>query len=66
MEDEKLHQRSDADLCGFVDCFLAVRAQNAFTPKLYEQFPMKVLLIERLTPYGELTTVYLPPLSLRR
>ena len=32
VKDEKLHQRSDPEFCGFVDCFLAVRAQNALTP----------------------------------
>ena len=33
---------------------------------LYNQFPVEVLFIERLTPYGGLATVCLPPLSLRR
>ena len=31
-EEEKPHQPSHAGLYGFVDCFLAVRVQNAFTP----------------------------------
>ena len=31
-EAEKPHRRSHARLYCFVDCFLAVRVQNAFTP----------------------------------
>ena len=38
-EDEKPHQRSPAGLYCFVDCFLAVRVQNAFRPSYTSSFP---------------------------